>query len=61
MPDHPTPLYIKTPTSDPVPFMIYDSQVAADGCDCLTEENARKTGVFIDDSTELMPMFLKYE
>ena len=37
------------------------SASAADGCDCLTEENARKTGVFISESTELMPMFLKYE
>ena len=61
MPDHPTPLDIKTHTSDPVPFMIYDSELTVDGCDCLTEENARKTGVFISESTELMPMFLKYE
>jgi 2,3-bisphosphoglycerate-independent phosphoglycerate mutase len=61
MPDHPTPLDIKTHTSDPVPFMIYDSGKEESGQDIFCEESARATGMFIADSRELMPMFLKDE
>ena len=41
MPDHPTPLDIKTHTSNPVPYMIYDSKNAKEGVNSFTEENAR--------------------
>lgn len=63
MPDHPTPLSLKTHTSEPVPFMIYDSTQKYDGADTYTEENAEKTGLYIDNSMKLMPRFLgkKYE
>ncbi len=61
MPDHPTPLDIRTHTSEPVPFMIYDSGKEADGVDLFCEKSARETGLFIDESTTLMPNFLKYE
>ena len=58
MPDHPTPLSLKTHTSEPVPFMIYDSTKKFDGADTYTEENAEKTGLYIDNSMKLMPRFL---
>lgn len=58
MPDHPTPLDIKTHTSNPVPFMIFDSKNVQDGADSFTEDNAEKSGVYIANSTELMPLFL---
>lgn len=58
MPDHPTPLDIKTHTSNPVPFMIFDSKNIQDGADSFTEDNAEKSGVYIANSTELMPLFL---
>lgn len=57
MPDHPTPLNIKTHTSDPVPFMIFDSEKEYNG-NKFTEENAKSSGFFISDSRELMPMFI---
>ena len=59
MPDHPTPLTIKTHTSDPVPFMIYSSVEKYNGANTFTEENAEKSGVYIDKSVDLMPMFLE--
>lgn len=58
MPDHPTPLALKTHTSNPVPFMIYDSKNKYCGADTFTEENAEKSGLYIDKSTDLMPLFL---
>ncbi len=58
MPDHPTPLSIKTHTSEPVPFMIYSSSEKFDGADTFTEENAENSGLYIGKSVDLMPMFL---
>lgn len=60
MPDHPTPLSIKTHTSSPVPFMIYQKSKSYDGIK-FTEANAASTGLYIDKSMDLMPMFLKTE
>ena len=40
MPDHPTPLDIGTHTSDPVPFMIYDSRIEKKGVNCFCESQA---------------------
>ena len=31
LPDHATPLRLKTHTSDPVPYLLYDSEVAGPG------------------------------
>lgn len=58
MPDHPTPLEIKTHTADPVPFMIYQKSKPKDGAQ-FTEANAEKSGLYLSQSVELMPMFLK--
>ncbi len=60
MPDHPTPLSIKTHTSSPVPFMIYQKSKKLDGIK-FTEANAASTGLYIDKSMDLMPMFLNVE
>ena len=42
LPDHATPIVKKTHVSDPVPYLIYDSQNEIDGV-ALTEENATST------------------
>lgn len=55
MPDHPTPLAIKTHVSDPVPYLIYRSREEQDsGADTYTEETCRKTGRYIEHGHELM-------
>lgn len=61
MPDHPTPVAIKTHISDPVPYVIYDStKDLADNAELTyTEENAKKTGIYIDKGYTLMDKFLE--
>lgn len=60
LPDHPTPICKKTHVSDPVPYIIYDStKTAEDSGMAYTEENGRKTGIYIDKGYTLMDKFLK--
>lgn len=62
LPDHPTPLSLRTHTSEPVPFIIYDSTneitSPASGYD---EFEARKTGVFVEDGYTLMDLFIRIQ
>lgn len=60
LPDHPTPICKKTHVSDPVPYVIYDSTSTENGSGLsYTEENGRKTGVYIEKGYTLMERFLK--
>lgn len=59
MPDHPTPIKLKTHVSDPVPYIIYDSdEQSGSGLD-YNEENAKKTGIYEPVGHELMKKFLQ--
>lgn len=59
LPDHPTPLVIRTHTADPVPFIIAESKALAAGTGRgFTEEAAQKTGLFFAAGWELLPYFL---
>ncbi|MBQ9486011.1 MAG: cofactor-independent phosphoglycerate mutase [Clostridia bacterium] len=59
MPDHPTPVSVMTHTSDPVPYMIYESgKKAACGAEKYDEVACAKTGVFRESGAELMKRFL---
>lgn len=54
-PDHPTPLSIMTHCSDPVPYVIYRSNKVVDsGVSGYDEEQAKSTGVFVENGFELM-------
>ena len=44
MPDHPTPIWCRTHTSDPVPYMIYDSTKDMGSGLLYTEKEAKKSG-----------------
>jgi len=59
LPDHPTPLSIKTHVSDPVPFIIYDSTNEVRGIDCYTEKNCESTGNYLEKGKEIVTMLLK--
>lgn len=59
MPDHPTPIATKTHSSEPVPFMIYDSRRENRGVDTFTEATARDTGVFVEHGPDMMKMLLE--
>lgn len=61
MPDHPTPIAYRTHTSDPVPYMIYDSRVEKNAGLTYSEAEAKKTGVTFEKGHELMAYFLEVE
>ncbi len=58
LPDHPTPLSLKTHTNAPVPFMIYQKSKDENGVDVLSEKTASQTGVFVEKGCTLMDRFL---
>ncbi len=59
LPDHPTPLRLRTHTGDPVPYMIYRSSTDSESsANKYTEEFAKTTGVFVEDGYTLMDKFL---
>ncbi len=58
-PDHPTPLLTKTHSSDPVPFMIYDSRKNLKGIDTFNEKTAASTGIFIQHGPSIMDRLLE--
>ena len=61
LPDHPTPIKLKTHVSDPVPYIIYDSTNETDTNINLsyTETDAEKTGLYIEQGYTLMNRFLE--
>lgn len=60
LPDHPTPLALGTHTSNPVPFIIYDStNIKKQVVTSYTEEQAETTGLFIKEGHTLMKNFLE--
>ena len=59
MPDHPTPIEIRTHCGDPVPFMIWRSgRDCGNGADRYVEAAAAATGLFIGSGAELTERFL---
>jgi len=61
LPDHPTPLRIRTHSSDPVPYVLYDSTMQRKTAKVYTEAEAMATGIFEPEGHKLMERFLKIE
>lgn len=60
MPDHPTPLAIKTHTSDPIPYILYNSEKNKNAAPVVyTEENAKATGIITEKAYTLMNRLLE--
>ncbi len=59
LPDHPTPIEIRTHSMEPVPFMIYRSEIAASGVDTLNEDTAAACNNYLPDGTVLMEKLIK--
>lgn len=58
-PDHPTPLSIRTHTSTPVPYLIYDSKNEINsGVKVFCEKEARETCNYIEKGFTMMNYFL---
>jgi 2,3-bisphosphoglycerate-independent phosphoglycerate mutase len=54
MPDHPTPIALKTHSAEPVPFLLWGKGVKPNGAGRFTETEARKTGVYIEPGYNIM-------
>lgn len=61
LPDHPTPIQIRTHAREAVPFVIYDSRQELDsGIDCYCEKALAEQGsVHLDDGVKLMELFIQ--
>ncbi len=59
MPDHPTPLDIMTHSSEPVPYLLFDSRKSLGGVSSFTEINAKNTGIFIENGPIIMDKLLE--
>ncbi len=54
LPDHPTPIEIRTHSSDPVPFMLYNSKKEYPGVVGFDEQSARNTGIVVEHGHNLL-------
>ncbi len=54
LPDHPTPIWCRTHTIDPVPFMLYDSTEPAKGDAAYNEKTAKAAGLFVPEGYKLI-------
>ena len=61
LPDHATPLALRTHTSEPVPFLIYRKNGGEKkGAEIFDEPNAAKTGEYIEVGDTIMDYFIKF-
>ena len=54
LPDHPTPICVRTHTSDPVPYMLYDSTNKLDKTWNYNEKEATEGGIFVAKGHEII-------
>lgn len=59
LPDHPTPIAVRTHTSDPVPFGILGRDVFGSGFLGYNEKEAEKSSLFLNSGWELIDYFIK--
>lgn len=57
MPDHATPLSLKTHTNDPIPFLIYKKSNPTIGGE-FTEDGAKASGIYIENGHKIMEYFI---
>lgn len=58
MPDHPTPIAIKTHVGEPVPFILRGPGVEPNGAHRYGERAAEETGLLVDPGREVMDLLL---
>lgn len=59
MPDHPTPIRCRTHTSDPVPYILYDSTLQRKAVAHYTEKDAAATGNYEPEGYKMIDRLLK--
>jgi 2,3-bisphosphoglycerate-independent phosphoglycerate mutase len=59
MPDHPTPIEIKTHAGEPVPFVVSGPGIASNGGIRFDEDSAAQTGLTVDPGRRVMDLLLQ--
>lgn len=59
LPDHPTPICIRTHTSEAVPYVLYDSKNIECKDVCFSEKAAAATGVYQPDGYRLLETLIR--
>lgn len=54
LPDHPTPIEIRTHSPEPVPFFIYSSKSTSNGVNTFDEYETENTNLYIPDGFDLL-------
>ena len=54
LPDHPTPVRVRTHTGDPVPYLLYDSRRRRDEGLHMTEADAASSGRLVEEGHTLI-------
>ena len=54
MPDHPTPVRLRTHTSNPIPYMLYDSSDKKEGTFDYSEKCGEESGIFVAEGYTLI-------
>ena len=57
MPDHPTPVAIRTHVAEPVPFLLWGAGFESDSASRFTEAEAGRTGLLIPRGHDIMARF----
>lgn len=60
MPDHPTPIEVRTHTDEPVPFVIWGPGICASGASAFSERDAERMGLYIDRGCTIMEELVKH-
>ncbi|MCD7813768.1 MAG: cofactor-independent phosphoglycerate mutase [Lachnospiraceae bacterium] len=61
MPDHPTPIRIRTHTSDPIPYLLYDSTKTLGKGALYCERTAKESGIFRPEGYKLIDVLFENE
>ncbi len=61
LPDHPTPVCVRTHTSDPVPYVLYDSTIKEHKQTVFTESAAAESGIFKPEGHKLLDLLINRE
>ncbi|MFH1868552.1 MAG: cofactor-independent phosphoglycerate mutase [Candidatus Omnitrophota bacterium] len=59
LPDHATPISVRTHTRDPIPFAMYGNGIEKDGISSFNEPSIRTSNIYLDKGHKILEMFIK--
>jgi 2,3-bisphosphoglycerate-independent phosphoglycerate mutase len=59
LPDHLTPISVRTHVADPVPYAVCGTDITSNGASQYSEAEAKKSGIIFENGHELLPAYLK--